>query len=131
MSERDRERVIFVSEGERVKKKTSSTTEMVNKILFDAEEEIKEIEKCSFFSNRLINDNFEIAYEMFKNRVISIYPFIKSDFKIVENLAKEAVYNGDSNWINILYYKKNLEINLFCSIKEIVFLFFNLFLQKF
>lgn len=70
---------------------------MVNKILFDAEEEIKEIEKCSFFSNRLINDNFEIAYEMFKNRVISIYPFIKSDFKIVENLAKEAVYKSDSN----------------------------------
>jgi guanylate kinase len=76
---------------ERVKIKSKSSTESVNKILFEAQDEIKEIENSSFFTNRLINDNLEDSYLVFKNRIISIYPFVKNDYDFVEKLAKAAV----------------------------------------
>jgi len=76
---------------ERVKNKSKASTEAVNKILVEAQEEIKEIENSSFFTNRLINDNLEDSYEVFKNRIISIYPFVKYDYDQVERLARDAV----------------------------------------
>jgi len=76
---------------ERVKLKTKASTEAVNKVLVEAEEEIKEIENSSFFTNRLINDNFEGSYDIFKNRVISIYPFVKFEYDQIEKLAREAI----------------------------------------
>ena len=76
---------------ERVKLRLKASTEAVNKVLVDAEEEIKEIENWSFFTNRLINDELDNSYEIFKNRVISIYPFVKYEYDQVEKMAREAV----------------------------------------
>lgn len=76
---------------ERVKLRLKASTEAVNKVLVEAEEEIKEIENSSFFTNRLINDDLSNSYEIFKNRVISIYPFVKFEFEQIEKMAKDAV----------------------------------------
>lgn len=76
---------------ERVKLRLKASTEAVNKVLVEAEGEIKEIENSSFFTNRLINDDLDNSYEIFKNRVISIYPFVKFEYDQVEKMAKEAV----------------------------------------
>lgn len=81
----------------RIKAKLHISTENVNKMLLDAQEEIKQIENSSFFSNRIINDDFDISYGIFKNRVISIYPFVKLDYHSIEKLAKEAVVKETIN----------------------------------
>lgn len=76
---------------ERVKLRLKASTEAVNKVLFESEEEIKEINNSSFFTNRLYNDDLDNSYEIFKNRVISIYPFVKFEYDQIEKMAKEAV----------------------------------------
>ena len=76
---------------ERIKLRLKASTEGVNKILVDADEEIKQIENSSFFTNRLINDHIDNSFEIFKNRVISIYPFVKFEYDQVEKMAREAV----------------------------------------
>jgi len=76
---------------ERVKLRLKASTEAVNKVLLESEEEIKEINNSSFFTNRLYNDDLDNSYEIFKNRVISIYPFVKFEYDQIEKMAKEAV----------------------------------------
>ena len=76
---------------ERIKEKLKLNTENQNSKLLEAEEEIKEIENSSFFTYRLINDNFKSSYQVFKNRIISIYPIIKSDFKKIEKIKEYAL----------------------------------------
>lgn len=81
---------------ERIKEKLKINTEGQNNKLLEAESEIKEIESSSFFTYRLVNDNFKESYEVFKNRIISIYPIIKSDFSKIEKL-KEFVKNNEQD----------------------------------
>ena len=76
---------------ERIKLRLKASTEAVNRILVDAEDEIKEIENSSFFTSRLINDDLNNSYDIFKNRIISIYPFVKFEYEQIERMAKDAV----------------------------------------
>lgn len=81
---------------DRIKEKLKLNTEGQNNKLIEADDEIKEIENSSFFTYRLINDNFKNAYQVFKNRIISIYPVIKSDFSKVEKI-KELALNTEED----------------------------------
>ncbi len=76
---------------ERVKLRLKASTEAVNKVLIEAEEEIKEIENSSFFTNRLINDDLNSSFEIFKNRIISIYPFVKFECEQIQKMARDAI----------------------------------------
>ena len=82
---------------ERIKDKLKLSTENQNSKLLEAEDEIKEIENSSFFTYRLINDNFKSSYEVFKNRIISIYPIIKSEFSKIEKLKEYALKNNEDD----------------------------------
>jgi guanylate kinase len=68
-----------------------ANTEKINQILDNSQKEIEEIEKVSFFSFRITNDNFETSYEDFKNSVLSTYPFLKSNYEEISNLNKTPV----------------------------------------
>jgi guanylate kinase len=80
---------------ERIKEKLKLNTENQNIKLLEAEEEIKEIENLSFFTYRLINDNFKNSFQIFKNIIISIYPIIKSEYSKIEKIKELALKNGD------------------------------------
>jgi guanylate kinase len=82
---------------ERIKEKLKLNTENQNSKLLEADEEIKEIENSSFFTYRLINDNFKNSYQVFKNRIISIYPKIKSDFSKIEKIKEFALDTGNDD----------------------------------
>lgn len=70
-------------------------TENQNIKLLEAEDEIKEIENSSFFTYRLINDNFKNSYQIFRNRIISIYPIIKSEYTKIEKIRECALKNTE------------------------------------
>lgn len=73
---------------DRIKKEIKSNTEQINQILDSASKEIKEIEKASYFSYRIINDDFETGYEDFRNAVLTIFPYLKSNYEENLNLHK-------------------------------------------
>jgi guanylate kinase len=64
-----------------LKKELRASTEQINQILDSANKEIKEIEKASYFSYRIINDDLESGYEDFRNAILAIFPFLKSGFE--------------------------------------------------
>lgn len=82
---------------ERIKEKLKLNTENQNTKLLEAEEEIKEIENSSFFTYRLINDDFDDSYKVFKNRIISIYPIIKSEFTKNEKIKEYALKENEED----------------------------------
>ena len=84
---------------ERIKEKLKLNTESQNNKLLEAEDEIREIENSSFFTYRLINDNFKNSYQIFKNRIISIYPIIKTEYSKIEKIKEYALKNDEQEEI--------------------------------
>ncbi len=56
-------------------------TEAITNILNICKSEIEEIKYSSFFSHKITNDLFEFSYNSFKNAVVSIYPYLKVNYK--------------------------------------------------
>lgn len=77
---------------DRLKKECRLNTEQINQILDNSNKEIKEIEKASYFSYRIINDDIESGYDDFRNSMIAIFPFLKKDYE--ENIHHT---NNNSN----------------------------------
>ena len=65
---------------DRLKIAMKTSTEHINQILENANKEIKEIEKASYFSYRIINDDIDSGFEELRNAVFSIYPFLNSNY---------------------------------------------------
>ncbi len=85
----------------RIKEHTKLSTADINKQLETAEEEIKEIEKYTFFVFRIINDDLDTGLKDIKNAMISLYPKLKytedlineiknSDFQESENKESDS-----------------------------------------
>ena len=71
---------------ERIKKHTKLNTESINRQLEIAQEEIKEIEKLTFFCFRIMNDDLEAGIKDVKNAVISLYPKLKYSDEMIEEI---------------------------------------------
>ncbi len=56
-------------------------TEAITNILNICKAEIEEIKYSPFFSHKITNDVLESSYNSFKNAVVSIYPYLKIDYK--------------------------------------------------
>jgi guanylate kinase len=54
-----------------------TNTEQINQILENANKEIKEIERASYFSYRIINDDINSGYDDLRGAIFSIFPFLK------------------------------------------------------
>ena len=69
----------------RIIKKGNTAT--INKILEASAKEILEIETSSFFTQKIINDDFDTGFEDFKKSITSAFPFLKSEYKEIEEFA--------------------------------------------
>ena len=81
---------------DRLKKELRLNTEQINQILENSNKEIKEIEKASYFSYRIINDDRESGYEDFRNSLIAIFPFLKQDYDENIQLTNSSIHNHDN-----------------------------------
>lgn len=70
----------------RIKEHTKLNTEKINSELEKASDEIKEIEKYTFFMFRIINDELSAGLKDFKNAMISLYPKLKYTDEMIENI---------------------------------------------
>ena len=71
---------------ERIKQHTKLNTENINRQLEIAQEEIKEIEKLTFFCFRITNDDLDAGIKDVKNAVISLYPKLKYSDEMIEEI---------------------------------------------
>lgn len=51
--------------------------------------EIIDIESSTFFSHRIVNDNLESAAAEFKNCINSIFPYLKPQYKEIEDYTQD------------------------------------------
>lgn len=70
----------------RIKEHTKLNTENINKQLEKAEEEIKEIEKYTFFVFRIINDDLDTGLKDVRNAMISLYPKLKYSEELINEI---------------------------------------------
>ena len=70
----------------RIKEHTKLNTEKINAELEKASDEIKEIEKYTFFMFRIINDELEAGLKDIKNAMISLYPKLKYTDEMIEEI---------------------------------------------
>ena len=75
----------------RIKEHTKLNTEKINAELEKASDEIKEIEKYTFFIFRIINDELSAGLKDFKNAMISLYPKLKYTDEMIEDIKN--MYN--------------------------------------
>lgn len=73
----------------RVKENTKENTENINSILEVCQGEMKEIENSSFFTHRIVNDDFDSSYLKFKNSVLSTYPILNENNQELLEYMKE------------------------------------------
>ena len=78
----------------RIKEHTKLNTEKINLELEKAADEIKEIEKYTFFMFRIINDELEAGLKDIKNAMISLYPKLKYTEEMIEDIKKMNVDGG-------------------------------------
>ena len=78
----------------RIKEHTKLNTEKINAELEKASDEIKEIEKYTFFMFRIINDELSAGLKDFKNAMISLYPKLKYTDEMIEDIKN---MNNDTN----------------------------------
>ena len=71
---------------QRIKQHTKLNTEKINAELEKASDEIKEIEKYTFFMFRIINDELEAGLKDIKNAMISLYPKLKYTDEMIEEI---------------------------------------------
>ena len=71
---------------QRIKEHTKLNTEKINAELEKAADEIKEIEKYTFFVFRIINDVLEAGLKDIKNSMISLFPKLKYSDEMIEEL---------------------------------------------
>ena len=70
----------------RIKEHTKLNTEKINAELEKAADEIKEIEKYTFFMFRIINDELDTGLKDILNAMISLYPKLKYTDEIIEEI---------------------------------------------
>ena len=70
----------------RIKEHTKLNTEKINAELEKASDEIKEVEKYTFFMFRIINDELEAGLKDIKNAMISLYPKLKYTDEMIEDI---------------------------------------------
>ena len=70
----------------RIKEHTKLNTEKINQELEKASDEIKEIEKYTFFMFRIINDELETGLKDIKNAMISLYPKLKYSDEVIAEI---------------------------------------------
>ena len=70
----------------RIKEHTKLNTEKINAELEKASDEIKEIEKYTFFVFRIVNDVLETGLKDIKNAMISLYPKLKYSDEMIEEI---------------------------------------------
>jgi guanylate kinase len=88
---------------QRIKANTKLNTEKINAELEKASDEIKEIEKYTFFMFRIINDELEAGLKDTKNAMISLYPKLKYSDEMIEeikNMSHEVQQNEENNVAN-------------------------------
>ena len=93
----------------RIKGHTKLNTEKINAELEKASDEIKEIEKYTFFMFRIINDELEAGLKDIKNAMISLYPKLKYTDEMIEDIKKMNVDGGITKFEE--EDKKNTEEN--------------------
>ena len=72
---------------DRLKVRKTDNTDQIAKRLEISNEEITDINSSPFFTNRIINDDFETGFKDFKNAIFALYPILKNLEK-VEDLNK-------------------------------------------
>ena len=97
---------------QRIKANTKLNTEKINAELEKASDEIKEIEKYTFFMFRIINDELEAGLKDIKNAMISLYPKLKYTDEMIEDIKNLNMGDRESKAED---EKKNTEEN---NIKE-------------
>ena len=80
---------------QRIKEHTKLNTEKINAELEKASDEIKEIEKYTFFVFRIVNDVLETGLKDIKNAMISLYPKLKYSDEMIEEI-KNIDYKDES-----------------------------------
>jgi effector-binding domain-containing protein len=68
-------------------------TESISNILHICKSEIDEIKYSSFFSHKIVNDIFESSYNSFRNAVLSIFPYLKTNYKDLIDYSNEMRKN--------------------------------------
>ena len=71
---------------QRIKEHTKLNTEKINAELEKASDEIKEIEKYTFFVFRIINDVLETGLKDVKNAMTSLFPKLKYSDQMIEDI---------------------------------------------
>ena len=71
---------------QRIKEHTKLNTEKINAELEKASDEIKEIEKYTFFVFRIINDVLETGLKDVKNAMTSLFPKLKYSDEMIEDI---------------------------------------------
>ena len=79
----------------RIKENTKLNTEKINAELEKASDEIKEIEKYTFFMFRIINDELEAGLKDIKNAMISLYPKLKYTDEMIEDIKNLNIEGGN------------------------------------
>ena len=82
---------------QRIKENTKLNTEKINAELEKASDEIKEIEKYTFFMFRIINDELEAGLKDIKNAMISLYPKLKYTDEMIEDIKNLNIEGGNAN----------------------------------
>ena len=106
---------------QRIKEHTKLNTEKINQELEKASDEIKEIEKYTFFMFRIINDELETGLKDIKNAMISLYPKLKysveffEDYYLKKNNTKKSDISYEEAKVNKIKnnYKKIKNIYLY------------------
>lgn len=82
---------------QRIKQHTKLNTEKINQELEKASDEIKEIEKYTFFMFRIINDELETGLKDIKNAMISLYPKLKYTDEVIEEIKNMNLRENAEN----------------------------------
>lgn len=98
----------------RIKEHTKLNTEKINAELEKASDEIKEIEKYTFFMFRIINDELDTGLKDIKNAMISLYPKLKYTDEIITEI-KNMNFKDNKNKID---EKDEIKISSEDNIKE-------------
>ena len=82
---------------QRIKEHTKLNTEKINAELEKASDEIKEIEKYTFFMFRITNDVLETGLKDVKNAMISLYPKLKYTDEMIEEIKNIEAKNENKS----------------------------------
>ena len=86
----------------RIKEHTKLNTEKINAELEKASDEIKEIEKYTFFIFRIINDELETGLKDIKNAMISLYPKLKYTEEMIEDIKNLNIEKKEQEEGNVI-----------------------------